>query len=331
MQAFLERVWFGGGRGGWVLAPLEWLFIAISAIRRLAYRWRLLSSFHPGRTVVVVGNLTVGGSGKTPTIIWLANALSDRGLRVGVISRGYGGTDSGPTEVQATSNPERVGDEPVLIARRTRARVVVARDRVAAAAQLTPAVDVLLADDGLQHYRLARDLEIAVVDARRGFGNEHRLPRGPMREPRSRLSSVAAVIVNGEGDPGVPGIRSRLVPTALVPLSGGARVSLDEWTGRRVHAVAGIGDPERFFRTLEAVGLQVIRHPKPDHAHLTSRDVEFADGFPVLMTEKDAVKCVHFARAGLYYLEVCAQPEAVAADRLVERIMALVALRKGST
>jgi tetraacyldisaccharide 4'-kinase len=331
MQAFLERVWFGGGRGGWLLAPLEWLFIAISAIRRLAYRCRLLSSFHPGRTVVVVGNLTVGGSGKTPTIIWLANALSDRGLRVGVISRGYGGTDSGPTEVQATSNPERVGDEPVLIARRTRARVVVARDRVAAAAQLTPAVDVLLADDGLQHYRLARDLDIAVVDARRGFGNEHRLPRGPMREPRSRLSSVAAVIVNGEGDPGVPGIRSRLVPTSLVPLSGGARVSLDEWTGRRVHAVAGIGDPERFFRTLEAVGLQVIRHPKPDHAHLTPRDVEFADGFPVLMTEKDAVKCVHFARAGLYYLEVCAQPEAVAADRLVERIMALVALRKGST
>ena len=331
MQAFLERVWFGGGRGGWLLAPLEWLFIIISALRRFAYRRRLLASFHPGRPVVVVGNLTVGGSGKTPTIIWLANALSDRGLRVGVISRGYGGSDSGPSEVQSTSNPERVGDEPVLIARRTRARVVVARDRVAAAAQLAPAVDVMLADDGLQHYRLARDLEIAVVDARRGFGNEHRLPRGPMRESRSRLSSVAAVIVTGEGDPGVPGIRSRLVPTSLVPLGGGPRVVLDEWAGRRVHAVAGIGDPERFFRTLEAAGLHVIRHPKPDHARLAAQDVEFADGFPVLMTEKDAVKCRSFARAGLYYLEVCAQPEAVAADRLVERILALVAQRKGST
>jgi len=331
MQGFLERMWFGGGRGSWLLAPLEAMFIAVSTLRRLAYRLHLLPSFHPGRTVVVVGNLTVGGSGKTPTIIWLAHALAERGLRVGIISRGYGGTDSGPTEVQGSSNPERVGDEPVLIARRTRARVVVAHDRVAAAAQLTPAVDILLADDGLQHYRLARDLEIVVVDARRGFGNGHRLPRGPLREPPSRLASVDAVLVNGEGDPGVPGIRSRLVPTSLVPLAGGARIELTEWAGRRVHAVAGIGDPERFFRTLEAAGLQVIRHPKPDHARLTLRDVEFADGFPVLMTEKDAVKCRDFARPGLYFLEVCAQPEPVAAGALVDRIVHLVAQRKRTT
>ncbi len=330
MRVFLERIWFGGGRGSWLLAPLELLFALLAALRRWSYRLGLSSSIHPGRVVVVVGNLTVGGSGKTPIIVWLATALTARGLRVGVVSRGYGGTETGPVEVLSSSSPARVGDEPVLIARRTQARVVVGRDRVAAAVQLAPAVDVILADDGLQHYRLARDLEIVVVDARRGFGNGHLLPRGPLREPVRRLSSVAAVILNGEGEPGVPGMRARLAPSGLVPLLGGKRLHLEDLGGRRVHAVAGIGDPERFFKLLESAQLQIIRHPKPDHAVLTPADVEFADGYPVLMTEKDAVKCMGFARAGLYYLEVTAEPEAVQGVRLVERIVELVARRKGS-
>ncbi len=331
MQTFLERVWFASGRGGALLAPLELLFAILSSVRRAAYRMGLLARLHPGPTVVVVGNLTVGGNGKTPIIIWLANALTARGLRVGVISRGYGGTDAGPTEVLASSQPARVGDEPVVIARRTQARVVVGRDRYAAAVQLAPTVDVILSDDGLQHYRLARDLEIAVVDARRGFGNGHLLPRGPLRESRHRLATVDAVILNGEGEPGVAGIRSHLVPTALVPLAGGERIRLEDWAGRRVHALAGIGDPERFFRTLEAHHLQVIRHPKADHAVLVPSDVEFADGFAVLMTEKDAVKCAAFARSGLYYLEVAAQPEAAAATMLIDRVVDLAVLRKGGT
>ena len=330
MRAFLERLWFDEGRGGWWLAPLEALFALVTALRRWTYRARWSAPIHPGRPVVVVGNLTVGGSGKTPTIIWLAHALAARGLRVGVVSRGYGGTESGPTEVLASSSPARVGDEPVLIARRTKARVVVGRDRVAAAAQLMPAVDVILADDGLQHYRLARDLEIAVVDARRGFGNGHLLPRGPLREPLRRLASVAAVIVNGAGDPGVAGIRMQLVPTWIVPLSGGERVRLTEWAGRHVHAVAGIGDPERFFQTLQAAGLHVVKHPKPDHAALGAADVEFSDGYPVLMTEKDAVKCAAFARPGLYYLEVEAELDPVPSLALVEQIVSLVRRAKGS-
>ena len=331
MRAFLERSWFGDGGGGWLLAPLEALFVVVSTLRRWSYRLHLAPAIHPGRPVVVVGNLTVGGSGKTPIIVWLANALTARGLRVGVVSRGYGGLDAGPTEVMASSNPARVGDEPVLIARRTEARVVIGRDRVAAAVQLAPAVDVILSDDGLQHYRLARDLEIAVVDARRGFGNGHRLPRGPLRESIGRLRTVAAVILNGEGEPGVSGIRSRLAPTQLRPLLGPERLQLSDWAGRRVHAVAGIGDPERFFRTLEAGQLQVIRHPKPDHAQLTERDLEFADGLPVVMTEKDAVKCLGFARPGMYYLEVSAAPEPVAGLALIDRIVDLVRNQKGSS
>jgi tetraacyldisaccharide 4'-kinase len=224
----------------------------------------------------------------------------------------------------------RVGDEPVLIARRTPARVVVGRDRVAASVQLAPAVDVILCDDGLQHYRLARDLEIVVVDARRGFGNGHLLPWGPLREGLWRLSTVSAVILNGEGHPGVPGIRSTLLPTGLVPLQGGPRVSLSAWSGRRVHAVAGIGDPERFFRTLEGAGLQVERHPKPDHAQLSSSDLEFADGLPVLMTEKDAVKCGQFARPDMYYLEVSAAPAEAGAAALLQRIERLARPHKES-
>jgi tetraacyldisaccharide 4'-kinase len=330
MRDYLERLWFGDGRGGFLWAPFEALFALIAGLRRLSYRWHCASSIHPGRPVIVVGNLTVGGSGKTPTLVWLAGALTARGVRVGVVSRGYGGTESGPTEVLASSNPERVGDEPVLIARRTKARVVVARDRVAAAMQLAPAVDVILADDGLQHYRLARDLEIVVVDGRRGFGNGRLLPRGPLREPLSRLRDVAAVIITGDGHPGVAGMRSRLVPTDIVALSGGARVPLADWAGRRVHAVAGIGDPERFFRTLEAAGLVVMRHPKADHAHLSAADVEFADGCPVLMTEKDAVKCGAFHRPGLYYLEVRAEPEAPAATALVDQIVMLAQRARGA-
>jgi tetraacyldisaccharide 4'-kinase len=193
---------------------------------------------------------------------------------------------------------------------------------------VAPAVDVILCDDGLQHYRLARDLEFVVVDARRGFGNGHLLPWGPLREGLWRLGTVAGVILNGEGHPGVAGIRSALVPTGLVPLAGGARVELSAWAGRRVHAVAGIGDPERFFRMLEVAGLQVERHPKPDHAVLQPGDLEFADGCPVLMTEKDAVKCAAWARPDLYYLEVSAMPEASAAAALAQRIENLVRRRE---
>jgi tetraacyldisaccharide 4'-kinase len=319
MRAWLERVWYGKARGGAWLAPLAALFGLVVRARRGAYRRGWLASGHPGRPVVVVGNLTVGGSGKTPLTAWLATALQARGLAVGIASRGHGGTARGPLAVTAHSDPALVGDEPVLLARRTGARVVVARDRLAAARWLAPEVDVILADDGLQHYRLARDLEILVVDGRRRFGNGRLLPAGPLREPTGRASTVDLVVVNG-GAARAGEHAMALEPQAVVALGSGARSTLADWRGRQVHAVAGIGDPARFFATLRAAGLAPIEHPLPDHARLAPADVAFGDDLPVLMTEKDAVKCGSFPAAGLAYLEVVAR----FADRDAEHILARV-------
>jgi tetraacyldisaccharide 4'-kinase len=333
LQAWLERAWYGRAAGAFLLLPLGWLFGAIVGLRRLAYARGLFHSHRVPRPVIVVGNLTAGGSGKTPLTVWLAAALHARGLRVGIVSRGYGGTAQGPVCVTAESDPALVGDEPVLIARRTPATVVVARDRVAAAARLVPDVDVILADDGLQHYRLARDREFVVVDGRRGLGNGRLLPAGPLREPRSRGAAADAYVVNGGGEgatarlaAGPPVVRMRLAPGDVVALADGSRVPLAAWAGRRVHAVAGIGDPERFFATLRAAGLDVVPHPFPDHARFAAADLAFGDDAPVLMTEKDAVKCAAFAGPRLHYLEVAAAFDAADADRLAE--LALGALRR---
>jgi tetraacyldisaccharide 4'-kinase len=333
LHAWLERAWYGRAPGAFLLLPLGWLFGAVAAARRYAYARGLFHSQRLPRPVVVVGNLTAGGAGKTPLTVWLSGELQRRGLRVGVVSRGYGGTAEGPELVTAESDPARVGDEPVLIARRTGAKVIVARDRVAAARLLVPDVDVILADDGLQHYRLARDVELVVVDGRRGFGNGRLLPAGPLREPRSRAASAAAFVVNGGSTAmtdvlpaGPPSFRMRLEPGDVVALADGRRTPLAAWAGRRVHAVAGIGDPARFFATLTDAGLEVVPHPFPDHAAFRAADVAFPDDAPVLMTEKDAVKCRPFAGPRHHYLEVAATFDADEADRLAE--LALAALRQ---
>jgi tetraacyldisaccharide 4'-kinase len=332
LHAWLERGWYGRGTAGAVLAPLGWLFGGVVALRRLAYRLGWFHVHRLPRAVIVVGNLTVGGAGKTPLTVWLAQALGARGLRVGIVSRGYGGTASGPVRVTASSDPAEVGDEPVLLAARTGAPVVVARDRVAGARLLASETDVLMADDGLQHYRLARDLELVVVDGRRGFGNGRLLPAGPLREPRGRAAEAAAYVVNGGdgSDPGLPAgppvLRMRLAPGDVVPLVGGLRMPLAAWAGRRVHAVAGIGDPVRFFDTLTAAGLQVVPHAFPDHARYAAADLAFDDDAPVLMTEKDAVKCRAFADPRHHYLEVAAEFDRADAARLTE--LALGILRR---
>jgi tetraacyldisaccharide 4'-kinase len=322
MRAWLERVWYGEARGAAWLVPLALLFGAVVRLRRAAYRHGWLPSGHPGRPVVVVGNLTVGGSGKTPLVAWLASALAARGLKVGIASRGHGGSAAGPLEVTATSDPALVGDEPVLLARRSGARVVVARDRLAAARRLAPDVDLILADDGLQHYRLARDLEILVVDGRRRFGNGRLLPAGPLREPAGRAASVDLVVVNG-GAARAGECAMTLAPVAVVGLGSGARSALGDWRGRRVHAVAGIGDPARFFATLRAAGLEPVEHPFPDHARIGRGDLSFGDALPVLMTEKDAVKCGSLPAAGLAYLEVTARFEDRDAERILARVLSL--------
>lgn len=331
MRERLERMWYGNG--GAALAPLAWLFGGVVALRRVAFRRGWFASRRVRRPVVVVGNLTVGGSGKTPLTAWLASELRDRGVRVGIASRGYGGrAGTAALHVTRDTDPALAGDEPVLLARRTRVPVVVARERVAAAELLAPDVDLILADDGLQHYALARDLEIVVVDGRRGFGNGRLLPAGPLREPTSRLREAQLVVVNGAGVAGaladlpgrLPALRMELVPGDVVALLGGNRTPLAAWSGRRVHAVAGIGDPSRFFATLRAAGVQPIEHPLPDHATLARADVEFADDLPVLMTEKDAVKCAPYAGPRHYWLEVAAAFAPADAERLLSAVLALV-------
>jgi tetraacyldisaccharide 4'-kinase len=322
MRAWLERVWYGGASGGGWLWPLSLLFDAVVRLRRLGYRRGWLASGHPGRPVVVIGNLTVGGSGKTPLTVWLATALVARGIKVGIASRGYGGSARGPLEVTAASDPALVGDEPVLLARRTAARVVVARDRLAAARRLAPEVDLIIADDGLQHYRLARDLEILVIDGRRRFGNGRLLPAGPLREPVSRTATVDLVVVNG-GGARAGEYAMTLVPRAVVALGSGARSALADWRGRPVHAVAGIADPARFFATLRAAGLLPLEHPLPDHAPIAPGELCFGDGLPVLMTEKDAVKCGAFPAANLAYLEVAAEFGEMDRRDILARVLSL--------
>ncbi|MEI8298477.1 MAG: tetraacyldisaccharide 4'-kinase [Pseudomonadota bacterium] len=322
MRIWLERMWYGQAGGSAWLLPVSWLFLALVQLRRQAYRRGWLASGHPGRPVVVIGNLTVGGSGKTPLTVWLACALAARGLRVGIASRGYGGRVIRPAPVSADSDPVEVGDEPVLLARRSGARVVVGRDRLAAARLLAPDVDVILADDGLQHYPLQRDLEILVIDGERRFGNGRLLPAGPLREPVSRAAHVDAIVVNG-GAAAAGEIAMQVEAGEVVSLDGGCRLPLAAYAGRQVHAVAGIGHPARFYATLRAAGVVPIEHALADHAALTAADLAFGDTLPVLMTEKDAVKCRHFPPARLAFLEVSAQLAPAEAERLLDRIAAL--------
>ena len=310
LQHALERAWYGELR--WLsraLIPLAGLYCAVVALRHLAYRYRWRTAHPLAAPVIVVGNLTVGGTGKTPLVIALVEQLRRDGYRPGVISRGYGGrARHAPQTVMAQSDPRQVGDEPLLIAQRSGAPVVVCADRVAAGRQLLRdhAVDRIIADDGLQHRRLARQVEIVVIDGQRRFGNGHCLPAGPLREPTARLRSVDLRVANGMSYPGeyAMGLRPGLLTSLCDPAR---REPLDAWRGRAVHAVAGIGHPERFFSMLEESGLIVIRHPLPDHHPLSAADLDFADAAPIVMTEKDAVKCRALATERHWSLPIEAQ------------------------
>lgn len=301
MDAFLQQVWYER-RAQWfslLLLPLSWLFASVAAFRRAAYRNGWFRSYRVTRPVIVVGNITVGGTGKTPLTIWLAEQLRSRGLQVGIVLRGYGGQSSHwPRDVTGETPWEEVGDEAVLLAQRTGALVVAGPDRVADANRaIERGANIVLCDDGLQHYRMARDLEIAVVDERRGLGNGRLLPAGPLREPAHRLAQVDLKVLTRRAGhaPVTNALPAAVVATPrlgdAISIGTGARRSLQSFSGCRVHAVAGIGNPQAFFDSLSALGLLVEPHPLPDHARLSAADISFADGAPVLMTEKDAVKC----------------------------------------
>lgn len=290
----LASLWYSRSPLVLLLLPLSWLFRLLVALRRLGYSAGVLPSHRLPVPVIVVGNITVGGTGKTPLVIWLVDHLRTLGHRPGIISRGYGGqARNWPQQVRPDSDPVMVGDEAVLLARHCRCPMAVGPDRVAAGRALLEHhdLDILVSDDGLQHYALQRDLEIVVIDGVRRFGTGYCLPAGPLREPQSRLDSADLVVANGLG--GRREYAMRLKPGEAWRLDDPQqRRELRTFAGTTVHGVAGIGHPERFFTTLSGLGIQVIPHSFPDHHPFQVEDLSFAgDGHPILMTEKDAVKC----------------------------------------
>ena len=334
-ESHLQRRWYS--KPDWLLAPwllllgpLELLYRSIVAARRRLYRYGLFSSWRPLVPVIVVGNISVGGTGKTPVTIALCELLQRAGYKPGVISRGYRAQPPHfPYFVRSDDNANNCGDEPLLIARRTRCPVVIAPRRVDAARHLLEErgleherCDVIICDDGLQHYALQRDIEIAVVDAARRFGNGHCLPCGPLRESVARLKSVDAIILNGTQveeelllSHSQMTVSLQLQPSAMVQLSSGQSVPPRTWCKQnaRVHAVAGIGNPERFFATLRALGCDIIEHAFPDHHNFRAEDLAFDAALPIVMTEKDAMKCGAFADQRHWCLQVRAQlPDSLA-------------------
>ena len=328
----LEKAWYRKPSWSQVFLPMAWLFQAVTGLRK-----NILQRRYQGKAfqvpVVIIGNINIGGTGKTPLIISLARQLAAKGIKTGIVSRGYGG-NSGPQpmSVLATSQVEQCGDEALLMARRTACPVVVCADRVAAVDHLIAAndVDVILSDDGLQHYRLHRDMEIVVIDEQRGLGNGCCLPAGPLRESPRRLNSVDGIVINGLARNGAfqnslanfealsaQTYSMTLKPSQFTNLVSGEVISTEQWChGQSVHAVAGIGNPERFRETLSALGLKPQLHSFPDHHLFAGADINFDDDWPVVMTAKDAVKCESLNNGDCWFLDV----EAVIPSELIQMI-----------
>jgi tetraacyldisaccharide 4'-kinase len=315
--------WYRPNPFGLVLRPLSWLYRTLVMLRRRAYVRGWLEVRRLPVPVIVVGNVTVGGTGKTPLVIWLVDLLRREGFAPGIVSRGYKGqARNWPQEVRPDGDPVMVGDEAIVLARRCHCPVVVGPSRVDAAEALLArhACDVVVSDDGLQHHALARDIEIVVIDGVRRFGNGQCLPAGPLREPIARAREADFVVVN-EGAAFPPEYTMTMVATRLVGVRDeGAARSIESFTPRKVHAVAGIGHPERFFRRLRDLDFEIIAHPFPDHHSFRPSDLDFQDGLPVIMTEKDAVKCRSFCAVNAWYLEIDARPEPRLESHLLSRI-----------
>ena len=332
MRERLEAAWYAPGLSALsaLLLPLSWLFGFVVALRQSLYRRGVLAVTHVAVPVVVIGNVAVGGTGKTPLVIELARALVARGRHPGIVSRGYGATHAAPREVKAADDPAEVGDEPLLLLA-AGVPVVVARDRVAAARALLdahPGCDLILADDGLQHYALARDVEIVVVDGARGYGNGRLLPAGPLREPSARAEradAVVTLVAHGSGGAGgaKDGRRTTMThePVRVRNLvDPGREVEPAAWPRGAVHAVAGIGNPRRFFDLVARMGIEAVPHAFPDHHAFVPADLEFPGAAAILMTAKDAVKCARFADARLHALDIRAVIDPALVALILERI-----------
>jgi tetraacyldisaccharide 4'-kinase len=322
VQSWLNRIWYDRAAPPWWMVPLSLTYGAVCGTRRFLYAHHLRRASRVSCPVVVVGNVSVGGTGKTPLVCWLVAHLVERGYKPGIVTRGYGGSSRDVRRITAADDPGVVGDESILLARRTGAPVAIGRDRPAAAQLLAgDGCDVIVSDDGLQHYALARDCEVVVIDGDRRFGNGWLLPAGPLREAPGRLRAADAVVVNG-GRALLPGALSmRLEAKTAVALRGGAVQPLRAFAGTSIHAVAGIGNPERFFNMLRSRGIEVLGRPLPDHAHLAPEDIEFGDDKSVFMTEKDAVKCGKFAGTRHWFVPVSACFDGGEADTLLDIVL----------
>lgn len=307
-QSDVDRIWYDGEPVPFWMKALVPLYRALSSLNRYSWTIGLRRPVRLPIPVVVIGNITAGGTGKTPLVLALIDALRARGWKPGVVSRGYGGSADSPMLLDEDPAPAVVGDEPSLVRLRSGAPVAIGKRRPGAARLLLDEdVDVILADDGLQNPSLARDIEICVVDGQRRFGNGLLLPAGPLREPIDRLARVDFVVTNG-GEALAHEIRMFMQGTTAEQISDGRSTRpLSDFAGQKVHAVAGIGNPKRFFDSLCLQGIEVIEHAFTDHHAFSPADVDLNDGLPVLMTEKDAVKCRHFAKANHWQVPVSAE------------------------
>ncbi len=308
-----------------MLLPVSWFLMAVVWLRRKCYQTGVFVTWRASVPVIVVGNITLGGTGKTPVVLWLVEFLKSQGFHPGIISRGYGGDALVTMAVISSSQASIVGDEPLLLARRAACPVWIGRNRPAAARALlaaNPECNVLVSDDGLQHYALARDVEIVVVDGRRRFGNGALLPAGPLRETLRRVSDADAVVINGGlADPVRQEYAMTLRGDQFHRLNADAETAMaTDFKGQCLHAIAGIGDPVRFFNHLRALGLEVINHAFPDHHRFAAEDLQIDHADAILMTEKDAVKCREFAASKAWYLPVKAVISGGLGEKVLQKI-----------
>ena len=307
------------------LLPFSWLFRLGVAIRRWFYRMGFIKTTVFTTPIIVVGNITVGGTGKTPCVIWLTQFLASQGFKPGIVSRGVGGKkQKNPHVVSLQDKANEVGDEALLLVQKTLCPVVIGMDRVKAVRRLLrdSSCNIIISDDGLQHYRMGRSIEIAMMDGLRRFGNGQLLPAGPLREPISRLKTVDLILVNGGGEQDK--LTMKLEPVVFVSLMDEQKtIKLADFPRQKVHAIAGIGHPQRFFRELKEMGFELVEHIFPDHYLYQSHDFNFEEQLPIIMTEKDAVKCREIAQENYWYLQITANMSHLFQQTLLQKLKAI--------
>ena len=323
----LDKYWYDSNSVSLLLRPVSWLYCFIVLFRKILYSLNIKKSFSADKPVVVVGNIAVGGSGKTPLLIALCDYLQSKGFKPGIVSRGYGGTEMGVKQVADNTPASLVGDEPLMIYQKTLLPVVVGADRVAAVEFLlnNNQCDVVLSDDGLQHYRMKRALELCVVDSLRLHGNGYCLPSGPLREPQSRLQNVDIVVYSGVSDAANSQQNSYSLDFVnLRSLDGNEQKPVSSLMGKTVHAIAGIGYPSRFFQQLRDSGLTIVEHAFSDHYKYEQNDFSAWDKSCIIMTEKDAVKCRDLTLTDAWFVDVKANFSASLKIQLTEKLLPLL-------